>query len=37
MLGAILQIDDEDWRTPMKNYIAKGMLPSDQKEAKQVV
>jgi hypothetical protein len=28
-LGAVLQIDDEDWRTPLKSYIAKGVLPND--------
>jgi hypothetical protein len=36
-LGAVLQIDDEDWRTPLNNNIAKGVLPNDQKEAKQVI
>jgi hypothetical protein len=25
----ILQIDDEDWRTPLKNYIDKGILTND--------
>jgi ribonuclease HI len=35
--GAVLQIDDEDWRISLKNYIHKGMMFNDQKEAKQVV
>jgi hypothetical protein len=34
---AILQIEDADWRTPLKNYIAKGILPRDLKEAKKIV
>jgi ribonuclease HI len=34
---AILQINDEDWRTLLKNYIDKGALPNDQKEAKQFI
>jgi hypothetical protein len=34
---AILLIEYEDWRTPLKNYIAKGILPGNQKEAKKIV
>jgi ribonuclease HI len=35
--GAVHDIEDEDWRTPLKSYIAKGILPNDQKEARQIV
>jgi hypothetical protein len=35
--GAILQVESEDWRTSLKNYIAKGILPQDQKEAQRIV
>ena len=34
---AILQVESEDWRTPIVDYITKGSIPDDSREAKRLV
>jgi hypothetical protein len=33
----VLQVEVDDWRTPLKEYIMKGILPNNQQEGKKAV
>jgi hypothetical protein len=35
--GAILQVEVEDWKAPIVEYITKGSTPKDPREAKKLV
>jgi hypothetical protein len=32
-----LQVENPDWRTPLIDYISRGVVPDDEKEARQLI